>query len=99
MVQLQWFGRYGVSAHRLWYEKGRRDRHFFPLECLKSQLVEMFSLVRFQSQQFIIIHHTHKESLEWSSCSGLGVMVSVLTDFGMKRGDEIATFSPANDSK
>eukprot|EP00956_Cyclotella_meneghiniana_P014208 scaffold21222_cov69-Cyclotella_meneghiniana.AAC.1 len=37
--------------------------------------------------------------MEWSSCSGLGVMVPVLTDFGKKRGDRIATLNTINDSK
>ena len=48
--------------------------------------------IRFQSQQqLIIIHYTHSESLELSSCSNLGVVLQLLTDFGKKSGDRIAT--------
>eukprot|EP00956_Cyclotella_meneghiniana_P021887 scaffold40578_cov72-Cyclotella_meneghiniana.AAC.1 len=55
----------------------------FLLPYLKSQLVEMLTPIRFQSQQCIIIHHTHNESLEWSRCSGLAVTVPILTHFGI----------------
>ena len=64
-----------------------------PCQHLKCQPVQMLPLVRFQSQQCIIIHHTHNDLLEWSGCSGLGVMDSVLTYFGGKSGDTNDTLS------
>ena len=61
-------------------------RHNTPL---KDIILEMLPLVRFQSQQCIIIHHTHNESLEWSSCSGFSVMVPLLADYVEKSGERI----------
>ena len=66
---------------------------------LKSQLVETLPLVRFQSQQCIIIHHTHNEQLVWSRCSGLGIMVQALTYFGLMSGENMCHFPLANTSK
>eukprot|EP00956_Cyclotella_meneghiniana_P024246 scaffold48464_cov58-Cyclotella_meneghiniana.AAC.1 len=67
-----------------------------PLSDSESRLVEMLPVDGFQSGQCIIIHHTHNESLEWSSSSGWGVMVQLLAYFGMKGWNRCATLSTAN---
>ena len=93
MVHLQWFGLYGPNTHTLWYEKREHNYRNFLLQLLKSQLVEMLASFRSQSHQFIIIHNTHNESLEWSSCSGFDITVTILTNFGMKRGNTTTAVS------
>ena len=59
----------------------------------------MLALIRFQSQQCIIIHHTHNESLEWSRCSGLAVTVPILTNFSMRIGNTSTTISSSSTEK
>ena len=94
MVWLQWFGHYGLSAHILWWEKwGKQMPHLRPFQHLKCQPVQMLPLVRFHYQQYIIIQYTHNDLLEWSGCSGFGIMDSLLTYFGGKSGDTNATLS------
>ena len=88
---MQWFGRYSPNTHKLWYGKREHNYQNFLLQYRKSQLVERLAPIRFQSQQCIIIHHTHNESLEWSSCSGLTATVLLLTRFGMRRGNTTNT--------
>ena len=99
MVQLKWFGHYGPIACILWYERMGQICHCVHCQHHKSELVEMLPVDRFQSRQCIIIHHTHNESLEWSSSSGWGVMVQLLAYFGMKGWDRYATLSTANTAK
>ena len=70
MVQLKWLGRYGPIACILWYERLGQISRLFHCQHRKSRFVEMLPVDRFQSTQCIIIHHTHNESLEWSSSSG-----------------------------
>ena len=65
-----------------------------------SLLLVMIPLVRFHSKQCIIIYHTHNESaLEWSSCSGWGIMASVFTEIMMmKRDNQNDALSPSNNA-
>ena len=100
MVQLKWLGRYGPVACILWYERLGQLGRLFHCQHLKSELVvEMLPVDKFQSRQCIIIHHTHNESLEWSSSSGLGIMVQLLAYFGMKGWGKYATASTASTTK
>ena len=99
MVQLKWLGRYGQVACILWYERLGQICHFVHCQHRKSRLVEMLPVDGFQSGQCIIIHHTHNESLEWSSSSGLGIMVQLLAYFGMKGLGKYATASTASMTK
>ena len=78
----------------LWYQVstaldrqvGQETPALFPFNdpALNENQAHILQSVGFQSQQCIIIYHTHNETLEWSSCSGLVVMVPVITDFGLE---------------
>ena len=47
-----------------------------------------------------MIYHTHNETLEWSSCSGLGIMVPVVLPYlGVKSGDKCSHSITADTSK
>ena len=104
MVQLQWFGHYGPSAHILWSHEWENICHFSLANTSKVSWWRLFNLSDSNlnsASSFIIPIMSnwngpaavdHNEQLEWSSCSGLGIMVPVLTYFGLTSGKTYATF-------
>ena len=80
-------------------ERWKGKCHFVPWEHIMSHRIKkMLPLVRFQSQHCIIIHNTHNAWLEWSSCSGLVVMVLDKENSYDRREGKCHLLSPANTS-